>query len=72
MIIKRNALEKLIRDDFRGNRSRAAMAFHVSPQYVHKFLKQPNARAGADLLGGLANYCFIHRINFWDFILTRH
>ena len=68
MKINRAAFEKLIEERFEGNKSRAAVALQVTPQYIHKFLAKKDSQAGADLLGGLAAYCLSRGLNFWDYI----
>ena len=68
MKLNRAAFEKLINERFEGNKSRAAAALLVTPQYIHKFLANPDSQAGADLLGGLAAYCLGRGLNFWDYV----
>ena len=69
MKINRAAFEKLIDAKFEGNKSRAAAAFLVTPQYIQQLLADPKRQAGADLLGGVAAYCLGHGLNPWDYII---
>lgn len=68
MVLNKVKFGELIKDNFKGNYSQAARAFGVTPQHIHKFMKNEGAHAGAELLGGFAVYCFQQRMNFWDFI----
>lgn len=69
MKIDRAAFEELIESRFGGNKSRAAAALLVTPQYVQQFLADPKRQAGADLLGGVAAYCLGHGLNPWDYLI---
>lgn len=68
MFLNKEKLEKLIDDNFQGNYSKAAVAFGVTPQHIHKLMKIKSAKAGAELLGGFATYCFQHQLNYWDYV----
>ncbi|MDR7866740.1 MAG: hypothetical protein RIN56_07955 [Sporomusaceae bacterium] len=69
MLLNKEKFGELLQTSFKGNYSQAARAFGVTPQHIHKFMKNKGANAGAELLGGFAVFCFQQRMNFWDFII---
>lgn len=68
VVLNKDAFARLVASKFNNSNSQAAKAFGVTPQCLYNLTYRENSKAGAELLGGIAAYCFREKLNFWDYV----